>query len=150
MGGRKRYHSHHKPSLVEHLVGVCLIRFRALRYVRGVVLYRTNSLRNKNRLLEEKVTQRTNELSHQKEELRVTLEDLKATQGQLIQQELLKGKMEIQEQTLKNVSEEIHDNVGQALTLLKLNLNTMDPHTIKSLEEKITESKQLISKAIQD
>ncbi|MEN9571024.1 MAG: hypothetical protein RL172_2255, partial [Bacteroidota bacterium] len=37
-------------------------------------------------------------------------------------QELLQTQIEIQEQTLKNISEEIHDNVGQILSLAKLNL----------------------------
>src|ERR1700679_1970035 len=39
-------------------------------------------------------------------------------------QELLRTQIEIQEQTLKNISQEIHDNVGQVLSLAKLNLNT--------------------------
>jgi two-component system, NarL family, sensor kinase len=41
------------------------------------------------------------------------------------QKELLQSQLEIQEQTLKNISEEIHDNIGQALSLAKLNLNTL-------------------------
>jgi signal transduction histidine kinase len=40
------------------------------------------------------------------------------------QQELLKTQIEIQEQTLKNISQEIHDNIGQVLSLAKLNLST--------------------------
>src|SRR5258707_492308 len=50
-------------------------------------------------------------------------------QGQLkveFQETLLQTQLEIQEQTLKNISQEIHDNVGQVLSLAKLNLNTMD------------------------
>jgi ligand-binding sensor domain-containing protein/signal transduction histidine kinase len=53
----------------------------------GIAGYRSRSLRHKNKYLEEKVAQRTNELNHQKEELQTTLEDLKATQAQLIQKE---------------------------------------------------------------
>ncbi len=41
------------------------------------------------------------------------------------QQELLQTQLEIQEQTLKTISEEIHDNVGQILSLAKLHLNTV-------------------------
>ena len=33
--------------------------------------------------------------------------------------ELLQTQLEIQEQTLKNISQEIHDNIGQALSLAK-------------------------------
>ena len=62
------------------------------------------------------------------------------------QQELLQTQLEIQEQTLKTISEEIHDNVGQVLSLAKLNLNTFELNP----EKKLTDTKQLISKAIND
>ena len=64
-------------------------------------------------------------------------------------QTLLQSQLEIQEQTLKTISQEIHDNVGQVLTLAKLNLAT----TTAASEEgngKINTSRQLIGKAIQD
>ncbi len=60
--------------------------------------------------------------------------------------ELLQTQLEIQEQTLKTISEEIHDNVGQVLSLAKLNLNTFDINP----EKKLSDTKQLISKAIND
>lgn len=66
------------------------------------------------------------------------------------QQELLKTQLEIQEQTLKTISEEIHDNIGQALSLAKLKLNTVDITKQEQLIEKISDSKNLVSKAIQD
>ena len=62
------------------------------------------------------------------------------------QQALLQTQLEIQEQTLKTISEEIHDNVGQVLSLAKLNLNTFELNP----EKKLTDTKQLISKAIND
>lgn len=65
------------------------------------------------------------------------------------QQTLLQTQLEIQEQTLKNISQEIHDNIGQALTLAKLNLNTMPP-TDTAVQEKIATTKELVSKAIVD
>jgi two-component system NarL family sensor kinase len=63
---------------------------------------------------------------------------------------LLHSQLEIQEQTLKNISQEIHDNIGQSLSLAKLTLNTMLPVTDKYLEEKIVNSKQMVGKAIAD
>lgn len=66
------------------------------------------------------------------------------------QQTLLQTQLEIQEQTLKTISEEIHDNIGQALSLAKLKLNTVDFTKQEQLIEKITDSKNLVSKAIQD
>jgi signal transduction histidine kinase len=66
------------------------------------------------------------------------------------QQELLQTQLEIQEQTLKNVSQEIHDNIGQTLSLAKLNLNTIDPHNAGQAQEKIGNTQELVSKAIKD
>jgi len=65
------------------------------------------------------------------------------------QQELLRTQLEIQEQTLKNISKEIHDNIGQVLSLAKLNLNTMDASNNPSTD-KISSSKNLVGKAILD
>ena len=65
-------------------------------------------------------------------------------------QTLLQTQLEIQEQTLKNISQEIHDNIGQALSLAKLNLNTMPPTNDEVLQQKILNSKELVSKAITD
>lgn len=67
-----------------------------------------------------------------------------------VQQEILHAQLEIQEQTLKTISQEIHDNIGQVLSLAKLNLNTMEITRLDELQEKIIDSKKLVSKAIQD
>lgn len=66
------------------------------------------------------------------------------------EQTLLQTQLEIQEQTLKTISEEIHDNIGQALSLAKLNLNTMPNITDEVVKQKIITSKELVSKAIID
>lgn len=66
------------------------------------------------------------------------------------QQTLLQSQLEIQEKTLKNISQEIHDNIGQVLSLVKLNLYTMDINDIESVFTKIDTSKELVSKAIVD
>ena len=63
---------------------------------------------------------------------------------------LLQTQLEIQEQTLKTISQEIHDNIGQVLSLAKLNLSRMDINKQDQLKEKIADSKNLVSKAIQD
>ena len=74
----------------------------------------------------------------EKEQLRISYE-----------RELLKTQLEIREQTFKNISQEIHDNIGQVLSLAKLNLSTMDPG-LPDLEQKINDSKKLVSQAIRD
>lgn len=60
---------------------------------------------------------------------------------------LLKSQLEIQEQTFRNISQEIHDNIGQALSLAKLNLNTINA---KNFEDKLAITEDLLSKAITD
>ena len=68
----------------------------------------------------------------------------------MYKQTLLQTQLEIQEQTFQNISQEIHDNIGQVLTLAKLNLNTIDPNIPNPTNEKVIRSKELVSKAISD
>jgi two-component system, NarL family, sensor kinase len=63
---------------------------------------------------------------------------------------LLQTQIEIQEQTLKNVSQEIHDNIGQVLSLAKLNLNTFSNIEGTDNQKKMLATKELVSKAIND
>ncbi len=63
------------------------------------------------------------------------------------EQTILQSQLEIQEQTFKNISQEIHDNIGQVLSLAKLNLNTI-PHNDNA--EKIALTEELLGKAISD
>jgi len=80
---------------------------------------------------------------------RQKMKEEKAQLSIKFQQEMLRTQLEIQEQTLKNISQEIHDNIGQTLSLAKLNLNTIDLQK-QNADEKIFNSKELIGKAIQD
>ncbi|MES2648378.1 MAG: ATP-binding protein [Bacteroidota bacterium] len=61
--------------------------------------------------------------------------------------ELLKSQLEIQEQTLRTISQEIHDNIGQVLSLAKLQL-----YSLKSNcgEADIHPTTELIGQAIND
>ncbi|HLX90504.1 MAG TPA: ATP-binding protein [Puia sp.] len=77
-------------------------------------------------------------------------EDEKTKLQNEFQQILLRTQLEIQEQTLKNLSQEIHDNIGQILSLAKLNLGTIDTSKPAMIREKVDDSKNLVSKAIQD
>ena len=60
---------------------------------------------------------------------------------------LLKTQLEIQEQTFTYISQEIHDNIGQILSLVRLNLNTFG--SVVS-EEKLNQTDDLLGKAIKD
>ena len=67
-----------------------------------------------------------------------------------IETQLLQTQLEIQEQTLEKVSQEIHDNIGQTLSFVKLSINTIDLNNAQQTQDKLTESKDLVTKAIQD
>lgn len=66
------------------------------------------------------------------------------------QQELHNAQGEIQEHTFKNVSEQIYGNIGQILSLAKLNVGTIDLHEPEGAAEKIENTRELLSKAIYD
>ena len=75
-----------------------------------------------------------------------SLEELKIAH----ENDLLKSKLEIQEQTFANISREIHDNIGQKLTLAKLRLNTLNLFDENRAALQITDSVTMISEAIDD
>ncbi|MBB5397381.1 sensor histidine kinase [Mucilaginibacter sp. AK015] len=66
------------------------------------------------------------------------------------QQELLKTQVEMQEQTLNYISREIHDNVTQVLSFVKLNLAMPAKATHEQVSVKIDESRNLIAQVIND
>ncbi|MEO6671743.1 MAG: sensor histidine kinase [Ferruginibacter sp.] len=75
-----------------------------------------------------------------------SLEEMKA----IHENDMLKSKLEIQEQTFANISREIHDNIGQKLTLAKLHLNTLNFRQTKDIDKRINESVNIIGEAIND
>ena len=85
---------------------------------------------------------------YKKKQIRHTRE--KEDLQQQFRQTLLQSQLEIKEQTLHHISQEIHDNIGQVLSLAKLNISTMDPGKPEQLMEKIDSSRQLVAKAITD
>jgi len=63
------------------------------------------------------------------------------------EQTLLKSQLEIQEHTFNDISREIHDNIGQVLSLVRINLNTLRaPDDM----EKVELMDELMGKAISD
>jgi signal transduction histidine kinase len=65
-------------------------------------------------------------------------------------QEMLKAQLEIQEQTLTHVSREIHDNIGQVLSFVKLSLASAKSNDEHQNHKKIDENRELIAQAITD
>jgi two-component system, NarL family, sensor kinase len=66
------------------------------------------------------------------------------------EQELLKANLEVKEQTLSTVAQELHDNIGQILSLVKLNLHTVTVHSEGPASLKLKNATELVSKAITD
>jgi len=64
------------------------------------------------------------------------------------QQELLHARLEIQENIFKNLSEEIHDNIGQELSVLKLTLSVISVKKEDEAEKFISESKGMVNHII--
>ncbi len=66
------------------------------------------------------------------------------------EQAILKTQLEIQEETFKAISLEIHDNIGQMLSFIKLNISTVDLSNKEDATEKLNQSRVLLTNAIQD
>jgi hypothetical protein len=88
-----------------------------------VVLYRNRQLRNKK----------------EQEELHAAFH-----------QELLKTQLEVQEQTLNYISTEIHDNITQVLSFVKLTLANIASSSEGEKKLKINESRELVAQTITD
>lgn len=65
-------------------------------------------------------------------------------------QELLRSQLEIKEITLKNISQELHDNIGQMLSVAKLSLAAAGVKKDQASYENIQASKQILNTAILD
>lgn len=60
-------------------------------------------------------------------------------------EEIIKTQIEIREETLRNISWELHDNIGQLMTLAKIQVQTA-----KFNPEKIDEASQIIGKGLNE
>jgi len=63
---------------------------------------------------------------------------------------LLQSRLEVQEQTLTNISREIHDNITQVLSFVKLNLAMAGSVNESEKQFKIDESRELVAQTIND
>ena len=72
---------------------------------------------------------RKNKLLQQQEEAKKRFES-----------EIAETQIEIREETLRNISWELHDNIGQSLTLAKIQLQNSSSENIHEVSEIITKS----------
>lgn len=66
------------------------------------------------------------------------------------EEEISKSRLEIHEQALQNISWEIHDNVGQLLSVAKIQINMLQLAVDGPQKEKINETGAVISKSLQE
>lgn len=66
------------------------------------------------------------------------------------EREIMASRLEAQEQTFREVSQEIHDNIGQALTLIKININNINIGKSEEALERLATSKTLLTAALKD
>ena len=76
---------------------------------------------------------------------------LKQRETQLLfEEEITKSKMEIQEQALQNISWEIHDNVGQLLSVAKMQLNIVQGELPEEQQLQVQQTGDIIGKSLQE
>lgn len=76
---------------------------------------------------------------------------LKQRETQLLfEEEITKSKLEIQEQALQNISWEIHDNVGQLLSVAKMQINMMQYGLPEKEQQSIAEVGDIVGKSLQE
>lgn len=66
------------------------------------------------------------------------------------EQEALKSQIEIQENTFQTISQELHDNIGQMLSVVKISLAVLPVSKEHEAFEPIQNSRQILNKAIVD
>ncbi|WP_159478700.1 sensor histidine kinase [Dyadobacter sp. 3J3] len=67
------------------------------------------------------------------------------------EQEVLKTQLETQNHTLQQISAELHDNLGQLLTIVRMNLNVLeeDPASPKQITQRIIDTNELVATILQ-
>lgn len=66
------------------------------------------------------------------------------------EREALKSQLEIQEETFKNIGQELHDNIGQMLSVVKLSLAVLPMDEKNEAWKPVQEARQVLNKAMMD
>jgi hypothetical protein len=69
---------------------------------------------------------------------------------QTFENELFKTQMEVQEQTLKTIAHDLHDNIGQLLSLITITLSTIDFRENPKIEPKLILVDELTNRSIKE
>lgn len=71
-------------------------------------------------------------------------------QEQLFKQEIIRAQLETREQTLQNISWELHDNVGQLLSVAIMQLNMVLPKTNGQSNDILQETLEILTNSLQE
>jgi two-component system NarL family sensor kinase len=66
------------------------------------------------------------------------------------EKEVLRSQLEIQENTFKTISQELHDNIGQMLSVVKLSLSALPLEKDHQAQDLVKHSQEVLNKAIVD
>jgi len=66
------------------------------------------------------------------------------------EEELTKSRLEIQEQTLKNVAWELHDNIGQLLSVANMQLNILGKNIEERSRQPLLDIKDIVAGSLQE
>jgi signal transduction histidine kinase len=66
------------------------------------------------------------------------------------EQEIAQSRIEIQEQTLKNVGWELHDNIGQLLSVANMQLNMLARTSGDDMLTSVTDIKEIVANSLQE
>ncbi len=87
-------------------------------------------------------------IAFQKRKNNMLIQKFKAEQA--FEKELASTKIEIQEQTLKNISWELHDNIGQLLSVVNMQLNMMKTQASDDFKSSIDETKEVVNTTVEE
>jgi len=65
-------------------------------------------------------------------------------------EEIIKSQLETQEQTLQNISWELHDNIGQLLSVANMQVNILRPQVAIEQQQLLHETGEIITKSLQE
>ncbi len=87
-------------------------------------------------------------IAFQRRKNKLLLEKLKAEQR--FEDEIFKSRIEIQEQALKNVSWELHDNIGQLLSTAVMQINIMSTSIDTGSADSLQDVRKLVGNSLQE
>ncbi|MCP9199805.1 histidine kinase [Gramella sp. GC03-9] len=85
-------------------------------------------------------------ITYQKRKNKLLKENFEAEQK--FRAELSNARLEIQEATLKNVSWELHDNIGQLLAIAKMQINLLSKSVVEENQKAFAEVKNMVSDSL--